>query len=327
MKFVRYAGAVVLTVVLLILARALTVTQPRDISFSAGALAIEHTTVKKIIEGEPDRIPVKIWNPENTPLSVTLNWIYTSEEITDTAAYRQIEMMAGTDSPDSYYAMMPKMEKGNFIFYYIDICDTAGVRLATVPAAGEEPIKLKYMDTVPPFIVLPHIFLMFITVYLATLGFFDSLRVIGSGTGLLSMAKKFRWATLTVFLGGFPFGWGMNYFAFGTVWEAVPFGWDFTDNKTQIVLLYLVFLILSMPGTLHKSRFRKNNYPDRALGWFGFTGYFLVLAIYLIPHSIQFSVPMTALFAYGLTGVILILYIIGLIGKKKWISRSSPEPL
>lgn len=325
MRVIRYLGAAVITIALLVLSRSLTVTQPEDLKSSANGLTIEHISVKKIIEGSPDRVWMTVRNPDSLPITVALHWIFSSQDLGDSTKYNRIEMKADSARPENYYALMPLMDKGNIIFYYIGIQDSLGRRLASVPPAGEKPIKLKYMGEVPPFIIFPHIILMFAAIYFATLAFFGALKVIGSGSGLLSMGIMFKWATISIFLGGYLFGWGMNRYAFGTVWEGIPFGWDFTDNKTQLVFLYLVFLILSMLGTLYNNRFGKDNYTEKALGWFGFAGYFFVLAIYLIPHSIQFSIPMTALFAYGLTAAIIILYIVGLIGKKKWINPDFPD--
>ena len=322
----RYIGAIVITLVLLSLARSLSVTHPKDIHFSADGLTIKHTTVKKIIEGEATHIPITIQNPQATPLLVTLNWTASAENVGDISKYDSMAMVPLSEtSANTFCASLPKMSRGSTVHYFIKVEDTSGKQLALIPPANERPIKLKYMDKVPPYIVIPHVFLMFIAVYFATLAFFDSIKAIGTGDRLKQMGRNFKWATVAVFLGGYPFGWAMNWFAFGSIWEGIPFGWDFTDNKTQIVLLYLIFLNVSMLGTLYENRFGKSNYSDKALGWFGLIGYLMVLAIYLIPHSIQFSIPVTAIFSYGLTAIIISLYIIGLIGKKRWIKGNSPS--
>ncbi len=163
---------------------------------------------------------------------------------------------------------------------------------------------------------------MFVAVFLATLALFDAFNVIWGEDRLAAMARNFKWATVTVFLGGYLFGWAMNYFAFGTIWEGIPFGWDFTDNKTQIVLLYLIMLNLSMLGTMYKGRFGGNNFPDKALGYLALVGYILVMAIYLMPHSIQYPVAATAAFSYGLTAIIIGLYIFGLTRRQKWSGKN-----
>jgi hypothetical protein len=323
-KIMRYFGAAALTIILLIIARQLSMVRPVNLKTSGGGVVVEHTTVPKIVEGKPDRITVKIINPDQKVLAPVLRWILAKENIEDLNRYQSLAMIPDS-TPDTYAAIMPAMERGKIIYYYIDVRDDHGMPLARLPESGERPIKLKYEGGVPFYIVIPHIFLMFIAIFLAALALFDAIGVLSGHARLLPMARNFLWATLAVFFGGYPFGWAMNYFAFGTIWEGIPFGWDFTDNKTQIVLLYLVFLNLSTLGTLSKNRLGSDNFRSRPLAWLGLLGFVLVMAIYIVPHSIQFSIPVTALFSYGLTAAIVILYIWGLTGKKKWNASSSPK--
>jgi len=306
---------------MLFIARNLSMVKPIDLKRSVEGLTIEHTTVPKIVEGNPDKITVKISNAGGKEINAYL--LTTSEKTDDQAKYTVAEMKL--DQSGAYSAPIPILSKGKKIFYYINIIDSDGRNIVQIPSRESGPMKLKYEGKVPPYIISPHIFLMFIAIYFASLALFDAFNVGAKGVDPVRMAKNLRWATAAIFVGGYPFGWAMNYFAFGVVWEGIPFGWDFTDNKTQIVLLYLIFLNLSMLGALYNNRFGKNNFSDKTLGWLTIIGYLLVAAIYIIPHSIQFSVPATALFSYGLTAVIVGLYIFGLTRKQKWIERKSPK--
>lgn len=313
MKLLRYAGALALTVLLLMVSRHLSMVRPMAINTSGDGVALFHTTVPKIVDGKPDRISLKISNPENRNIHPLLYWLMADDFKAGKKAYNAIIMIS--DTTNIYYAPMPLLPKGKIIYYYVEIALAEGGRIATIPENIEKPIKLKYEAPVPPYIVIPHIFLMFVAIFLASLAMFDALRMATDPGRLLPLARNFRWATIAIFLGGYPFGWAMNHYAFGTVWEGIPFGWDFTDNKTQIVFLYSVFLNLSMLGTLYNGRFGPNNFSDRTLRWLTLLGYILVMAIYIIPHSIQFSIPVTAIFAYGLTALIVALYVYGVTRK------------
>ncbi len=319
MKLFRYVGAVVLTIILLFIARNLSMVKPTDLKESVEGLTIEHTTVPKIVEGNPDKITAKISNPAKKEIKVYL--LTSLEETRDVGKFTGAEMQA--DESGNYSAPIPILSKGKKIFYYINVRDVDGREIIQLPTGGSSPVKVKYEGKVAPYIVIPHIFLMFVTIFFASLALFDAFRVGADSVLIAQMAKNLRWATVALFLGGYPFGWAMNYFAFGMMWEGIPFGWDFTDNKTQIAFLYLIFLNLSMLGTLYNNRFGKNNFSDKSLGWFTVVGYLLVAAIYIIPHSIQFSIPATALFSYGLTAVVVGLYTFGLTRKQKWIERKS----
>jgi len=109
----------------------------------------------------------------------------------------------------------------------------------------------------------------------------------------------------------------MNYYAFDTVWEGVPFGTDATDNKTQLIFVYLIFMNLITLGSLTKGKLGGDKFSPTVLGLYGIGAFFVMLAIYLIPHSIQFSPGLTKLVCYSFIGLMALLYIYGLaVGKK-----------
>ncbi len=317
---VRYGVAVIITALMLFMARRLAPVHSVELKETNGAITIEHATIAKTIDGKPDIISLKITSPDNSFLFVAMKWTMVEGRLSRPGIYRDLDLLPADSG--FYRAPLPIFPKGKKLLYYFYIHSRDGSISFNFPENGTKPILLKYEGSVPLYIVIPHILLMFVGVYLATLALLDAFNVIRGISGIAAMARNFKWATIAVFLGGYPFGWGMNYYAFGTIWEAIPFGWDFTDNKTQIVLLYLVFLNLSMLGTLYKGRFGRNNYSNKTLGYLALVGYLLVMAIYLIPHSIQFSIAATALFAYGLTAIIIALYILGLNRKQKWTEKN-----
>jgi hypothetical protein len=313
MKTLRIGGAVLFTVILLLIARQLSLVKERNIVLAKGGLEIRHTTVPKVVEGIPDKISLALSNPGNKSISIFL--FICSEPKAERGEFTRVEMKAESDG--KYAAPIPILAKGAKLYYFIEIADEDNNLIARIPDAHQPPLKIKYEGAVPLYIVIPHILLMFSAIYFASLALFDAIAFLRRGQGLLQMARSLRLATASVFLGGYPFGWGMNHYAFGTIWEGIPFGWDFTDNKTQIVMLYLLFLNLSMLGTLYGGKIGDNHFSDKTLARLTIIGFLLILGIYLIPHSIQFSIPITAIFAYGLTAIIVGLYIWGLSKKIK----------
>jgi hypothetical protein len=303
----------------------MSITDPVDHTVSVGEITLEHTTVPKIIEGKPDKITAYIHNPHKQDISLNIIMGGYKDNYPDFRIVDTLKLINDELDPARYYVMMPPRDRGTIIFYFIELKDSSTRVIGTIPEDNTQPVKLKYMGTVPPYIVIPHVIFMFGTILFASLALFDSLKIVIGRNAVSSMARNFLLATIAVFLGGYPFGWGMNYFAFGVMWEGFPFGIDFTDNKTQVVFLYLIMLVLSMPGSLYREKQWKNNFPDRVLGWLGIIGYLLVLTIYLIPHSIQFSIFATIIFSCGSTLLIFIICLIGLqkkynlFRKGKWI--------
>ncbi|HEX7493951.1 MAG TPA: hypothetical protein VF346_07015, partial [Bacteroidales bacterium] len=72
--------------------------------------------------------------------------------------------------------------------------------------------------------------------------------------------------------GGMILGPVVQYYAFGDLWTGVPFGWDLTDNKTLIGLLFWIAAVLMN---------RKSEKPIYTI-----LAAVMLLIIFSIPHSL-----------------------------------------
>jgi len=161
---------------------------------------------------------------------------------------------------------------------------------------------------------------MFASVFFITLGAIKGIELLQDKNKTRSLVITFALAALFAFLGGYPFGFMMNSYAFGTIWEGVPFGTDATDNKTQTLFVYLLFIVFAGLDTLTRGKFGKDIFSAKTLGGLGIFGFFLMIAINLIPHSIQFEPNLTKVVCWGWIALIAIIYLVGLftsIRKKK----------
>ena len=172
------------------------------------------------------------------------------------------------------------------------------------------PFMFRYIGAVPPAITVTHIVLIFATVFFIALGTIHAVGLIGGNTNVKPLAMYSFLAAVCAFLGGYPFGIPMNYYAFDGFWEGVPFGTDATDNKTQLLFVYLLFMTLATWGSL-RGKPRRDIFSRRVLGWYGVGSFAVMLFIYLIPHSIQFSPTLTYTFCYSWIGVVALIYFIG----------------
>ena len=191
--------------------------------------------------------------------------------------------------------------------------DTEGARQAGFNAENGAPFFLRYIGDVPKPVLLGHIFFIFATVFCIGLATVHAIGVIRGGNGLGSMARCLFWAAVFCLICGYPLGWPMNYYAFNGLWEGVPFGTDATDNKTQLLLVYLLFAALSTLGTFSQGRFGRDLFAPRTLGWIGLGAFGVMLFIYLVPHSIQFSARFTYAFCYTWIAAVASLYVLGLL--------------
>jgi len=135
-----------------------------------------------------------------------------------------------------------------------------------VSVTGKNPVHARYKGKVPAGVLLAHILAVFASMTLAIRTVLEAL-VDGRYTWML-------WATLvSLLLGAFVLGPLVQLYAFGVWWSGVPFGFDWTDNK---VLVELLFWLPAVFLNLGKRRNRASVYVAGAV----------TLAVYFIPHSL-----------------------------------------
>ncbi len=64
----------------------------------------------------------------------------------------------------------------------------------------------------------------------------------------------------------------VQYFAFGDLWTGIPFGWDLTDNKTLIALIFWILAVVMN---------RKKETP-----FYTVLAAVVLLLVFSIPHSL-----------------------------------------
>jgi hypothetical protein len=160
------------------------------------------------------------------------------------------------------FADVPQQPAAGKIQYYIELTDSG----ATRSYLKDQPVVIRFKGGVPAFILVPHIFCMFIAMLFSTLA------------GLMSIIKfpqykRYTVLTLILFtIGGILLGPVVQYDAFGNFWTGIPFGWDLTDNKTLIALLFWIVAVYM------------NRKEDRP--FYVALAAFILLLVFSIPHSL-----------------------------------------
>ena len=133
-------------------------------------------------------------------------------------------------------------------------------------ALSEDPIIIRFRDSVPAWAIIPHILFMFVAMLLST------------RAGLASIFKERTfgltlWTFVTLVIGGLILGPIVQKYAFGDYWTGWPFGTDLTDNKTAVAFLFwLIALIITWKKPYHRT-------------WVLVASVVLLL-VYFIPHSL-----------------------------------------
>lgn len=167
----------------------------------------------------------------------------------------------GMTEEKGLYAAVPPQPPAGKIEYYIELTDSKG----TTNILKQTPVVIRFKGAVPSYILTPHIIFMFLAMLLANVA------------GLMALFRlpafrKYSVLTLiTLIAGGMILGPAVQKFAFGEFWTGVPFGWDLTDNKTLIALLFWILAVV-----MNKKR-------DTWL--YTLLAAIVTLIIFSIPHS------------------------------------------
>ncbi len=313
-KIIKIGFAVLLTLALLYVARTNSRGQPEYISHSANGITFEMTSVPKTMEKGLAKIYLKIEGVSDTNLIPVIRTSkFGQDATTKIHKYRLVPLVLEDTAQALYRADLSAGIKGGRQYYYFEVRDKVGGRRAIFTSEENQPFVLKYIGHVPQLVLISHIFFIFASVFMITLASLESLLVLRGNGNMARTMKLFLWATLFMFLGCYPIGFAMNSYAFGTVWEGVPFGTDATDNKTQLIFVYLLFMLLAGLKSLTSGKVGRNAFSPSVIGGFGVGAFFVQLAVNLVPHSIQFDPTATYIFCYGFIFVMTAIYAVGLL--------------
>lgn len=270
----RIVIGLLLTVVLLGLARRLSTRRPRDVGLLEPGLSGLHTTVtEQVGPGEPS-IRLKLEPPDGgTPYILFETGGAGSGEIA------MNPMQAG-----EWAARLPDLGKGGRLRYAIRVVRKDG-GVTRLPS-GDGYFLIKFKGNVSPIVLALHIAAMFGAFYFMFQCLMGAVQILRGAEGKRGTVKSMRWVLALSFLGGWPLGFILNYQAFGPLWEGIPFGWDITDNKTQIMfILWLVCGVL-VSGSFFGWKEDKDIIGPRGLAIAVLVSFVVSLVLYLVPHSI-----------------------------------------
>lgn len=161
-----------------------------------------------------------------------------------------------------FFAGVPQQPPAGKIEYYVELITDDGTKTLFI----NDPVVIRFKGAVPGYVLTPHILFMFFAMLLSTLaGLMAVFRV--------RQYKKYSmWTLILLIAGGMILGPVVQKFAFGEPWTGVPFGWDLTDNKTLIALLFWILAVVM------------NRNKERRI--YTILAAFVLLLVYSIPHSL-----------------------------------------
>ena len=286
MKLFKYILAFVLTVVLLGIARHISIRVPEPEEVASEAIKLSHTTVTEKVGPGDVKITASLIVPESQK-DYSLDLFYKIGK--GEGKYTSVKMQPVEGAANQFSAVIPSQPKGKRAYYYLSLSDSQGKRILTLPDKLDllnNPFLVKFKGKVPPYVIGPHVLLMFASVFFVFLVLFTSLEILWGKDSIRQLSVYSLWATILSFIGGVPLGILVTNLTFGEIWGGFPVFTDITDSKTSILIFYWIIFLILIKGSAFRKDKAKNLLPDKTLAWFGILGYILTLAIYLIPHSI-----------------------------------------
>jgi hypothetical protein len=188
------------------------------------------------------------------------------KEYRSSAAWTRVEMRR---EGEALVAELPHRLPAGKLWYRVRLA--RGSETVVIPP--ERPAAIRFRGNVPAGILIPHIFFMFLAMFLSARA---GLEVLSPKPRLKGLAW---WTLATLFIGGMAIGPFVTHYAFGEWWTGFPVGNDITDSKTLIALVGWIAAALAVG----RSKLDK--------AWVVLAA-FVMLVVFAIPHSWTASEPL-----------------------------------
>jgi len=206
--------------------------------------------------GRPGDYPVKVELPET--FSARLIWrLFPSDNPWDTIVMERDGVLLS--------ASLPHQPPAGKIEYHLELMADGKI----INLHEDENVVIRFRGDVPAWVLIPHVLMMILTVIWSTA------TIIFALTNIPSYRKHMGIAIIFLLIGGFILGPIVQKYSFGQFWTGWPLGEDMTDNKVLFALIaYLIAWFL-----------RKKSYGK----WLAIGAALVLMAVYLIPHSMNGS--------------------------------------
>ena len=171
----------------------------------------------------------------------------------------------------SLVGLLPSQPPAGKLEYYVVLASPGGA----VRIPDGEPLVMRFKGDVPAGVLVPHVVFMFF-------GMMIGVRAALAAAFSRPETRRYAWVTVVLItIGGLVLGPIVQKYAFGAYWTGWPFGEDLTDNKTLAMWLAWVVALWVLR--------RRPDPADRRARWTVAAAAAVMLAVYVIPHSMRGS--------------------------------------
>ena len=272
----RIVIGLLVTVVLLGMSRRLSMRRPHDLAVEGpGFRAVHLTVTEQVGPGNPEII---LDLQGERALEPVVRYRVGSD-----GALRNASM---TDEEDGRWrARLPAFEKGTKLHYMIELLDTGEV-VARVPSDEESMLYIRYKGEVSRIVLILHIVFMFASFYFMVQALWSAIGMLAGRVRKGEAVRHAKMVLFSSFIGGWPLGFVLNYQAFGVVWEGYPFGYDITDNKTQVMFVFWFVSLLLVRGSFLGRGEERDTLGERGFAAAMIVSFIVSLLLFIVPHSL-----------------------------------------
>ena len=235
-------------------------THPRRGHAVVAGQDVSWRLLRSSVSGEPFMVVMPA--PDGVTGSVRYRRYPLAEPFREVALSRQGGTLVG---------LLPTQPPAGKLEYYVTLAPPGGV--VRVPEG--EPVVMRFKGDVPALVLIPHVVTMFVSMMIGTRAALAA--ILGRPE-----ARRYAWvAVVGIALGGLVLGPIVQKYAFGAFWTGWPFGGDLTDNKTLGMWLAWVAAIAVWR--------RRKDPSDRVARWTTIAAALVMIAVYLVPHSLRGS--------------------------------------
>ncbi|MCK4655958.1 MAG: hypothetical protein KAT85_02980 [candidate division Zixibacteria bacterium] len=213
------------------------------------------------------------------------------EEFSFSESFIRLEMPLGDGALDDYEVYLTQYPRGDRIVYYIEVEDTSGVVLATLPESGGpkgELLPFQFRGIPQAWIVIVRTSCIFGALLAATLALLTALGLKRQPEAISFLGKAILWAAMLLLSGGVVFEIVFTRAVIGGLgWGGWPIGeFDFAHTMTEVALLFWIALTTLLKGSALTGRAAGNLVSIGTARLLTLTGYVLILAVYFIPRQV-----------------------------------------
>ena len=186
-----------------------------------------------------------------------------------------------------YKASIRTGAKGTLSYYYFEIRDPIGRNIAGLKSANGQPLTTLAIGQVDGWINYGYYVCLFIAALAVTMGAFGSIRIIAGNEGAQTLGKIFLAAAAFSIMAVFVFGVMYRLQIIGAGWQGAPWGINLSDNLKQILVLYLIFMSLTVKIVKTKSGQIRTAFPQTTVGYLGIVSFFVMITALLLPPYVR----------------------------------------